>query len=286
MNSINWARIAGAGAVLRRRRAGTGRAGPRGGIQCADRQFRQCAGRLGGAAHGAAGGAVDRRLQPQRYPRPLPGGQRHVDGAGRAIAVAQHGHPGQLELRADAVRIARSRPGRDRQRDADVPRDRADDGAGYGLAPRAHRVAWISACDDAGSRRKSGGCIKRPAILPIRTPRSASPPRGLCRRRRPWSPWRWRRRIRPSFPMRSSKRWDGGRRCRHVWRICTIGRSGSWCCRMNSARWRRRVRALTRRNMPLTGPRRCEGRARSRRRGRLRRRRQGSDCSVARAADG
>ena len=51
----------GAGAVLRRRGAGAGRAGPRGGVQRADRQFRQRAGGLGGAPHGAAGGAADRR---------------------------------------------------------------------------------------------------------------------------------------------------------------------------------------------------------------------------------
>ena len=89
-----------AGAVLRRRRPGARRAGSRGGVQRADRQFRQRARRLGGAAHGAAGGAADRRFQPQRYPGPVPGGERHVDGAGGAIAVAQHGHPGQLELRA------------------------------------------------------------------------------------------------------------------------------------------------------------------------------------------
>ena len=57
-----------------------------------------------------------------------------------------------------------------------------------------------------------------------------------CRLRRRSPRWRWRPRIRPSFPTRSSKRSAGGRRCRLVWRICTTGRSGSWSCRTNCAR--------------------------------------------------
>ena len=67
--------------VLRRRGAGAGRAGSRGGVQRADRQFRQCARRLGGASHGAAGGAADRWFQSQRHPGAVPGVERHVDRA-------------------------------------------------------------------------------------------------------------------------------------------------------------------------------------------------------------
>ena len=96
----------GANSVLRRRRAGAGRAGPGGRVQRSHRQFRQCPGGLGGAADGAAGGAADRRVEPQRHPGAVPGVERHVDGAGRAVAVAEHGHPGQLQLRAAAVRTA------------------------------------------------------------------------------------------------------------------------------------------------------------------------------------
>ena len=62
----------GAGAVLRCGRAGVRRARPRGGVQRADRQFRQRARGLGGAAHGPAGGAADRRFQSQRHPGAVP----------------------------------------------------------------------------------------------------------------------------------------------------------------------------------------------------------------------
>ena len=68
-----------AGPVLRRRRAGAGCAGSRGGVQRADRQFRQHPRRLGRATHGAAGGAADRGFQPERHPCALPCVQRHVD---------------------------------------------------------------------------------------------------------------------------------------------------------------------------------------------------------------
>ena len=63
----------GADPVLRGGGAGAGRAGPGSGVQRADRQFRQCAGGVGGAADGAAGGAADRRIEPQRYSGPVPG---------------------------------------------------------------------------------------------------------------------------------------------------------------------------------------------------------------------
>ena len=115
VNSINWARIAaqipyyvGLGPRPRRAR-------PRGRLRRADRQFRQCAGGLGGAADGPAGGAPRHRLEPQRHPHPLPRRQRHDGAHGRTQPLAEHGHPGQLEFRAAAVRAAGPRRARDRR---------------------------------------------------------------------------------------------------------------------------------------------------------------------------
>ena len=49
-----------------------------------------------------------RRIEPQRHPVPVFRRQRHVDPDRRTEPVAVDGHPGQLEFRAAAVRIARS----------------------------------------------------------------------------------------------------------------------------------------------------------------------------------
>ncbi len=71
--------------------------------------------------------------------------ERHVDGAGGAVAVAEHGHPGQLQLRAGAVRAAGPRCGPDPGDDAGLPPDGADDRGGAGVAPGARAVSWIPA---------------------------------------------------------------------------------------------------------------------------------------------
>ena len=179
VNSINWARIAAqipyyvAAALALGAAAAEGR-----GLQRPHRQFRQRPGRLGGAADGAADRPADRRVQPQRHPGPVPGDQRHVDARRGAVAVAQHGHPGQLQLRAPAVRAA--------------DRDTAATASTYGRLPR-HRphagkvpdAAWRRATTAvlhaiAGRYRhpwrKSAASMRPPATWPTRTPPSASPP--------------------------------------------------------------------------------------------------------------
>ena len=67
VNSINWARIAAQIPVLRRGGAGVGRAGPGRRVQRAHRQFRQCAGGVGGSADGAAGGTTDHWIEQKRH---------------------------------------------------------------------------------------------------------------------------------------------------------------------------------------------------------------------------
>ena len=145
MNSINWARIAAQMPYYVAAGAGAGRAGSGGGVQRADRQFRQRPGRLGGAAHGPADRAADRRLQPQRYPCAVPGEQRHVDRGGGAEPVAEHGHPGQLEFRAAAVRAAGARREGRPPRRCRPSAHGADGGAGRALAPLPHAVPRLPA---------------------------------------------------------------------------------------------------------------------------------------------
>ena len=62
---------------------------------------------------------------------------------GGASAVAQHGHPGQLQLRAAAVRAAGPRRRRDRRGHGGLSRGRPNAGARCRLAPLPHRVPWV-----------------------------------------------------------------------------------------------------------------------------------------------
>ena len=114
VNSINWARIAAQIPYYVASCARPRRAGPGGRFRRPHRQFRQCSGCLGGATHGPAHRAADRRLQSQRYPGSFPGRERHVGARRRAEPLAEHGHSGQFQFRAAAVRAARPRPRGDR----------------------------------------------------------------------------------------------------------------------------------------------------------------------------
>ena len=126
---------------------------------------------------------------------------------GRADAVAQHGHPGQLQLRAPAVRAAGPRR-RTRPRET-MPAFRT---TGRMAVPDAawHRAAAVFhgfRLDDPGTEAEIAGCIRRCGYLAdphtaigIAAARATAARHGGCR----W--WRWRRRIRRSSPTRWSGR--------------------------------------------------------------------------------
>ena len=54
----------------------------------------------------------------------LPGVERHVDRDRGAEPIAEHGHPGQLQLRAPAVRVAGTRRRGDGPNDGGIPQHR------------------------------------------------------------------------------------------------------------------------------------------------------------------
>ncbi len=171
----------GADPVLRRRRAGAGGAGPAGAFSVPTGNF----------------GNVLAAWAARRMGLPI---ARLVVAANRndilaasstpttcrcmptvAPSLSPHGHPGQLQLRAAAVRAARTRPGRDCTRTM------------LGFAPAA---AWRCRTRPGARRRlfaASGWTTRHPgrdrrlhrthrAISPIRTARSASPPRRAASR--------------------------------------------------------------------------------------------------------
>ena len=76
VNSINWARVAGADRLLFHRRRGAWRAAAEGHLRRADRQFRRHLRRLRRQAHGAADRAAGDRHQRQRHSRPHAGDRR------------------------------------------------------------------------------------------------------------------------------------------------------------------------------------------------------------------
>ncbi len=94
----------GAGAVLRLCGARARRARPGGGVRRANREFWKCAGRLGGAAHGAADRQACGRVEPQRHSFPFSGRQRHERARRGTQPLAEHGHPGFFQFRTVAVR--------------------------------------------------------------------------------------------------------------------------------------------------------------------------------------
>ena len=101
---------AGAGGLLLHRRGRARRAAPPGQLHRADRQFRRRLRRLRRQAHGAADRAAGDRHQPQRHPAPRRSTAGRTSGGGvRALDQPVDGHPGQLELRAAAVRALRPR---------------------------------------------------------------------------------------------------------------------------------------------------------------------------------
>jgi threonine synthase len=127
VNSINWARVVAqvpyyVAAALA--------------LGAPDRQFRQRAGRLGRRPHGPADRAPGGWHQPQRHPGPLPGRQRHAHRRRRTQPFAQHGHPGEFQLRAPAVRTAGPRRCAHRGDHAGLPRHRPHAGARRRLACR------------------------------------------------------------------------------------------------------------------------------------------------------
>ena len=91
--------------------------------------------------------------------------ERHVDRGGRAEPVAQHGHPGQFQLRAPAVRTAGARCGRDGgerwRRSAAL--------AGWPCRTRpgiaAARCSMASGWTMRAPRRRSPGCTRRCGYL-------------------------------------------------------------------------------------------------------------------------
>ena len=103
--------------------------------------------------------------------------ERHVDRHGGTEPVAQHGHSGQFQLRASAVRTAGPRcrqPPPPRWPSSAAPgRWRCPMRPGIAAAPCSMASGWTT----PGPRPRSPGCIGRAATSPIRTPRSASPPR-------------------------------------------------------------------------------------------------------------
>ena len=109
------------------------------------------------------------------------GVERHVDHRGGAEPVAQHGHPGQLQLRAAAVRTAGARRGAPlppRWRSSAAPgRWRCPTRPGTAAAPCSTASGWTM----PAPRRRSPGCTRSAATSPIRTPRSASPRRRRIR---------------------------------------------------------------------------------------------------------
>ena len=74
---------------------------------------------------------------------------------GRAEPVAEHGHPGQLQLRAAALRAAGPRRGGDGRGDAALPRRGADAGARCRLARGDRRCSAASPWTIRGPWRRS-----------------------------------------------------------------------------------------------------------------------------------
>ena len=109
VNSINWARVMAqivyyvvAAERLGRRKGGRAR------VHCADRQLRQRVRRLRGASDGRADLAVRRGIESQRHPH-LVLHRRHDDHRrGPPDVVAEHGHPGVVQPRTPALRVARA----------------------------------------------------------------------------------------------------------------------------------------------------------------------------------
>ena len=130
--------------------------------------------------------ALHHRLQPQRHPRALPRDGRDGDGAGRAVASPEHGHPGVEQFRAPAVR-ARAAATAPRVAGHDAPTSAAAaacklDRDAACAAARAVRAAPRRRRDDA--RHDPPRLSRRPASSSIRTPPSASrrPRRGATAR--------------------------------------------------------------------------------------------------------
>ena len=170
----------GADSLLRRGGAGAGRAGPGGRVRRPDRQFRQRARGLGGAAHGPAGRAADRRLQPQRHPGAVPGRQRHV-GRGRSSRACRPAWTSRSAPISSACCSSWSE--RDPEATARTMRRFRETGRmrvpGRRLAARARELFHGFRLDDAGHRGGDPrGCTARPAISRTRTAPSASPRRA------------------------------------------------------------------------------------------------------------
>ena len=100
---------AGADGLLFHRRGGARRAAPAGQLRGADRQLRRRLRRLRGEAHGAADRAAGDRHQPERHPAPHARDRRAPARRRGALDQPVDGHPGQLELRAAALRALRPR---------------------------------------------------------------------------------------------------------------------------------------------------------------------------------
>ena len=100
---------AGADRLLLHRRRGARRAAPAGQLHRAHRQLRRHLRRLRRPAHGPADRAAGDRHQPERHPAPHARDRRAPPRGGRALDQPVDGHPGQLELRAAALRALRPR---------------------------------------------------------------------------------------------------------------------------------------------------------------------------------
>ncbi len=219
----------GADRLLFRRRARARRAGPRGRVRGADRQFRRRVRGLGRATDGAADRAADRRDQPSTTSSTAAlsaGDYRRARRRRRRLSPVD-GHPGQLELRAAAVRAAGPRR---RRLLPDHDRRSAREGAWRcRMRPGAPRPAcsrgWRSttAQTEAEIRRlhDEAGYLADPhTAIGIAAARAGRP--GTRR-------WRWRPPIRPSFRTLSGERPAFALPCRRDWPTSDV-RHGTLPC--------------------------------------------------------
>ena len=121
VNSINWARVAAQIPYYVASAVALGSPDREVAFSVPTGNFGNVPRRLGRPPHGRPDRPPHRRQQPQRHPDPLPRLQRHEHPHRRAEPVAEHGHPGQQQFRAPALRVARPRPGRHCRRHAGLP---------------------------------------------------------------------------------------------------------------------------------------------------------------------